>query len=268
MRKLIRKIFAKFGLTVKSIQKKSYAEWDGKLPVETRFEPFEITFLNHTLYIHDRSSFLLGYFELFKGDIYNFVAETDSPYIIDCGANMGMSIIYFKKLYPKATIVAFEADTHIYSFLKKNVASFGFTGVTILHNAVWDNAGETLSFLSEGGAGGRVAPKEEGVTFYNVDTVRLKSYLNKRVDFLKVDIEGAEYRVIFDCAEELKNVQTLFLEYHSFFDNAQQLGEMLNIVKNAGFRYHIKEEHSSPHPFLERKSNGGMDLQLNIFCYR
>jgi hypothetical protein len=51
-------------------------------------------------------------------------------------------------------------------------------------------------------------------------------------------------------------------------NNSQNLHLILQIVKDAGFRYHIKEAYTTVLPFMERRLNNGMDLQLNIFCYR
>ena len=42
-------------------------------------------------------------------------------YVIDCGANIGMSITYFKRLYPKSKIIGFEPDPKIFETLKKNI---------------------------------------------------------------------------------------------------------------------------------------------------
>lgn len=269
MKKILRKIISRLGYTLQKnragIAKNKF--WDGKLPVDKRFTPFEITFLDKKLYVHDRASFLLGYKELFVGDIYRFKAATDTPYIIDCGANLGMSIIYFKQLYPKAIITAFEADSTIFSYLKRNVASFAFTQVELFNKAVWDTDHEKLSFFSEGGAGGRVEVNTT-VSSTFTETFRLKNLLNRPVDFLKLDIEGAEARVITDCERELKNVRTMFIEYHSFDDSEQKLDEILKTIKLAGFKYHIKEAYTTSRPFIDKKLNGKMDLQLNIFCYR
>lgn len=97
----------------------------------------------------------------------------------------------------------------------------------------------------------------------------LKNYLKgRKVDFLKIDIEGAEYEVIKDCENELKNIDFLFIEYHSMPEKGQNLHEILEIVHRTGFKYHIKEAYTSKHPFMERNLNFGMDLQLNIFCYK
>ncbi len=235
---------------------------------KNRFEPYECEFMSQTLYVHDDASFELGKKELFVEHIYKFISTNEDPYIIDCGANMGMSVIYFKSLYPQAEIIAFEADPHIFSFLEKNVRSFNFFDVKVINKAVWNSSSDTLSFLSEGGAGGRLQEKSEDHVFVDVETIRLKDFLNRKVDFLKIDIEGAEYNVIKDCSEELKNVKNLFIEYHSFPKTKQNLHLILDIVQNAGFCYHIKEAFTSSQPFVERKTNFGMDLQLNIFCYR
>lgn len=48
--------------------------------------------------------------ELFADACYSFRAQTDSPLIFDCGSNIGLSILFFKKLYPKARVIGFEPD--------------------------------------------------------------------------------------------------------------------------------------------------------------
>jgi len=232
-----------------------------------RFRPYTYHFRNQTLHVHDYKSYLLGKNELFREQVYKFTADKKDPYIIDCGSNIGMSIIYFKSLYPHAKIVAFEADPYIFSFLEKNMQSYNFTDVTINNKAVWNANDEELSFLAEGGAGGRLQEASDQFKFIQIKTARLKDYLTREVDFLKIDIEGAEYKVLADCAGALQQVKNLFIEYHSMANDPQNLHLILQIVHDAGFRYHIKEAYTTPFPFIERKLNFGMDLQLNIFCY-
>lgn len=232
-----------------------------------RFRMYEELFRGKKLLIHDVASFELGKNELFVNEMYIFENKSSDPYIIDCGANMGMSIIYFKSLYPNSTILAFEADKKIFEVLKTNVESYGFTGVTLENKAVW-NSSELLNFVTDGGAGGRLG-FEDKISSQVVHGVRLKEYLNaKKVDFLKIDIEGAEYEVLLDCKNDLKNVDRLFIEYHSMSGKPQNLHQLLDIVSQAGFRYHIKEAFTSKYPFVKIEENFGMDLQLNIFCYR
>ncbi len=233
-----------------------------------RFVPLEKIFLGKTLFIHDIASFHIGEFELFKSETYKFKANCENPLIIDCGANLGMSIIYFKELYPKASIIAFEADEYIYSFLEKNMKSFNYENVELVNRAVW-NCNDTLSFLTEGGAGGRLEIEKSNGAYKKVNCTSLKKYLvGRKVDFLKIDIEGAEYEVLKDCKKELINVEKIFIEYHSFENQEQNLHKILDILSKAGFKYHIKDAYTRKNPFIDRDLNLGMDLQLNIFCNR
>src|ERR1041385_7511773 len=50
------------------------------------------------------------YHEVFAKDEYLFSCDTESPVILDCGANIGMATLFFKWLYPQSKISAFEPD--------------------------------------------------------------------------------------------------------------------------------------------------------------
>lgn len=206
--------------------------------------------------------------ELFLDKTYAFNSDKKEPYILDCGANIGLSVIFFKKNFPNAKITAFEADPAIANVLARNLQAFGYDDVAIIPKAVWINDA-TLSFESDGSLGGHIVETSEKNTIRNqIQAIRLKDYLNDEIDFLKIDIEGVEYEVLIDCQQELNNVKNLFIEYHSFLQNEQKLDEILLLLKKAGFRYYIKEAwNNMPFPFIDnRKSH--YDLQLNIFAYR
>lgn len=235
-----------------------------------RFTPTEREFHGKKVFIHDIASFELCKNELFDHDMYLFHSSKPDPYIIDCGANLGLSVLYFKEMYPLARVVAFEADKNIFSYLEKNIISFNLKNVEIINKAVWDK-NEILLFLEEGGAGGRIEKKmvDENLKYTEVPATSIREYIiNQEVDFLKIDIEGAEYEVIKDCQDLLPNVNYIFIEYHSMLNKEQNLHKIIEIIHNAGFRYHIKEAFTSKHPFVEKKLNFGMDLQLNIFCFK
>jgi hypothetical protein len=93
--------------------------------------------------------------------------------------------------------------------------------------------------------------------------------LNKEIDLLKIDIEGAEYEVIKDCKDKLKFIKNLFVEYHSTFEDQHKLVEILSIINDAGFNFYIKEANNVfPKPFIKNKINTPFDIQLNIFAFR
>ncbi|MBE9241027.1 FkbM family methyltransferase [Synechocystis salina] len=223
-------------------------------------------FFSQDFKIVDSCTFLEGIREIFIGQIYAFNTNNRHPLIIDCGANIGLGSIYFKQLYPQSKIIAFEPDPQIYEILKFNLDSLGMSDVQISNTAVW-NQESKLSFFKEGAFSGRIA-KVGDDNLIEVKTTRLKSLLGQKIDFLKIDIEGAEYPVIKDCQELLKNVERIFIEYHSHYQEKQNLHDILAILTEEGFRYHIKEAYTSQRPFIDRPLMLNFDLQLNIFATR
>jgi FkbM family methyltransferase len=217
----------------------------------------------------DSASFLFMYNEIFNKEIYKFCAESTHPYIIDCGANIGLSVIYFKKLYPDAEIIAFEPDPRVFNVLKENTESMRLEKVSLINKALW-NEETKIEFYSEGADGGRIAIDSDNTIKVSIETVRLKDFIiNKKVDFLKIDIEGAETNVLIDSREVLQNVKYLFVEYHSFLNQRQTLNELLSILTENNFRYYIYHIGiTSEYPYLNISNSLSMDGQLNIFAIR
>lgn len=217
--------------------------------------------------INDPYWFIRTYEDIWVDELYRFVSGTTSPLILDCGANIGLSVIYFKYFYPRARVVAFEPDPKIFQVLKANVASFGLLDVTLEQKALWSSEGIQL-FEPDGSVGGRIAGVVRRREPIEIQTVRLRDWLDTEVEMLKIDIEGAELEVLVDCQDQLANVNYLFVEYHSQPNEPQRLDELLLILGGAGFRYHIKDANPILHPFVEEERSPYYDLQLNIFAYR
>lgn len=239
-----------------------------KLKNFPRFTPTTVQFDGKRLEVADVNSYRFMKKEIFLNKIYNFSSKDKQPFILDCGANIGLSVIYLKQLFPESRIIAFEPDDKIFSILKKNVESFNLKDVDLVKKACWKE--ETiLEFYSEGADGGRALNAGEKENMIKVETVRLGTYLNQKVDFLKIDIEGAEWEVLQDIKDDLKNVKNIFVEYHSFVNQPQMLPEIISILKDAGFRLHVTSPGlSSTMPFTKLHSYADMDNQLNIFGIR
>lgn len=231
-----------------------------------RYSPATTDILGKPLEIVDNTSFFAMYDEIFENKIYRFAAKSDSPRIIDGGANIGMSAIFFKTLYPKAKVIAFEPDNGVHQVLKKNLASFGFEDIEVHEAALWSENTE-LSFLSEGADSGRVADTTD-LQEVSVKAVRGKDFLLEHVDFLKLDIEGAELEVLEDCFDVLQNVDNLFVEYHSFAGKPQTVGRLFEILIDAGFRIKGSVPNMPKSPFCDRGQYLGMDFLMNVFAYR
>ena len=223
--------------------------------------------LGKRIEITDPYWYLPTYDDIFANEIYKFTASSATPLIIDCGANIGLSVIYFKHLYPNAKIIAFEPDPGIVAVLERNIEKFALPNVELCRQAVWTSEVE-MCFQPDGSVGGRLAKKGGAAPTVCVPGVRLRDFLAQPVDMLKIDIEGAEHEVLLDCADALQSVEHLFVEYHGRADEVQRLHDVLHILQNAGFRYHIREANPVAHPFLEAERSSFYDLQLNVFGFR
>jgi FkbM family methyltransferase len=184
------------------------------------------------------------------------------------GANIGLSVLYFKRLYNRAKIIAFEADPVICKMLEENIKEYGYNNIEAINAAVWKER-TSLRFHSEGSVGGKIEFNESrDDNMVDVPTIRLRDYLSNPVDFLKIDIEGAEYEVLKDCHDLLSNVRNLFIEYHVMPDEPQTLHEILNWVHEAGFKYYLREAwNNMTYPYM-KSYNDYFQMQLNIFCYK
>jgi len=222
--------------------------------------------LNHPTFFYGGPEYLHGLLEIFIDDIYNQTLPQNA-YVLDCGGHIGLSVIYIKSICPSAQITVFEPDSQNYSLLKKNILSHQLDGIDARQEAVWTE-NTKLNFIQEGNMGSKIGSDSTNNTT-TVAAVRLKDFINRKVDFLKLDIEGAEYKVLKDISDNLSMVANMFIEYHGNFHQNSELVEIFEIVSNAGFKFYIKEAAVNyEQPFLPTKRELDYDIQLNIFCFR
>lgn len=232
-----------------------------------RFSHVKTPLLGRSIQITDPYWYVFMYREIMVEGAYVFRCEKKAPLIIDCGSNIGLSVIYLKYFYPDARIIAFEPDPNLFLVLQSNIATFEMSDVQLYNRAVWTTTA-TLGFRSDGAVGGRLCMSDLASANTQVQTERLRDYLDQEIDFLKLDIEGAEIEVLQDCCGKLENVERLFVEYHGKVHVPQQLDTLLLILRHSGFRYHIKEANPVQHPFFPEERNRTYDLQLNVYAYR
>jgi FkbM family methyltransferase len=234
---------------------------------------------NHKKYIHkykkgikvafkDPLSFLHAIKEIFVDEIYLFKTTNASPLIIDCGGYIGISALFFKLNYPQSKVVVFEPDSENFDLAKENIDSWGFENIELHKKAVWINS-EDLEFYESNSMASSVHAINTGGNKVKVSAIRLKDFLDQKVDFLKIDIEGAEYEVLLDIKSRLLNVEKMFVEYHGYYHEMNKLNTILNILTEENFKWYIKEaENVYPRPFYDKKIIDTYDVQLNIFAFK
>ena len=74
--------------------------------------------------------------EIFVELQYYFRASRTDPVIVDGGSNIGMSVLFFKALYPAANVLAFEPAARAHELLRRNVEANDLARVEIRHAAL------------------------------------------------------------------------------------------------------------------------------------
>jgi len=200
----------------------------------------------------DMHSFYYQTRQIFGDRLYDFRTDNPAPVILDCGAHIGLASLFFKECYPAARIHAFEADAALAEMCRANFTAFGHEDIVVDQAAVWTHD-RGVSFNNSHDDAGHVV-EGGGVT---VPSVRLKTLLqNGQVDFLKLDVEGAEFDIIEDCGDDLANVRHMIAEVHGMGDSQAPIGRLLQRLETLGFRYTLSDLHpvtwlksAAPPPF-------------------
>jgi FkbM family methyltransferase len=215
----------------------------------------------------DRASFVNLYREIFVRQHYYFDADTDSPLIFDCGANVGMATLYFKWLYPKARIEVFEPDPTTFAVLNKNVTQNRLENVVTHNCALWSDEEEIEFFVDRATPGSLLMSTDssrlEGEAI-QVPGRRLSDFVSEPIDFLKLDVEGAEHRVFCDLLSRgrAQSVKQMVIEYHHHIGHESScLADFLRLLEQAGFEYQI---HASLLPVTAK----GVFQDILIGAYR
>lgn len=196
-----------------------------------------------------RQALFLCFHDIFVRGVYRFETDNPSPLIVDCGANIGIATLYFKSLYPDARIWAFEPDPETFLVLSANVKSNRLRDVWLFGAAVWDEEGAVELFRPLGERGSlrtSVNPSRAGGARTTVPAKRLAEMIDQPVDLLKLDIEGAEQRVLRDLASsgKLSNVGEMVIEYHHHVGKEpSSLSSFLGLLESGGFSYQISASH-------------------------
>jgi FkbM family methyltransferase len=179
--------------------------------------------------------------EVFTSDLYYFETDNPTPFIIDVGAHIGLSTLYFKQLFPGSDIISIEPNPRSFELLEKNIFENQLDGITTINAAISDNSGPAKFYLDEtdekwhstaslhkGSWAGTQDSKE-----ITVQTHTLSEFITKPVDFLKLDIEGFEQAVLFQAKDSLPLIKEMQIEYHSHpTQDLQRLIDLLEKTHN------------------------------------
>jgi FkbM family methyltransferase len=208
-------------------------------------------FLNYKIYAFDYADIQYLFNEIFIQNEYYFKPLTREPYIIDCGANIGMSVLYFKRLFPDSKIVAFEANPYTFKLLQENINRSKIMNVELHNVALFDTETEISFYIGgKGSLWGSVNKERGGCNELKIKAERLSNYLKniETVDLIKMDVEGAEVNIIGDLFDSgtINKAKEYLIEYHhNMNQDKSNLSSFLQKFELNGFNYNVRADFQS-----------------------
>jgi len=225
------------------------------LHVKSKFTRPDDRIVAHTIgpfrvYGYQYSTLIQLYRQIFLQRVYHFSSSTAQPFIIDCGANIGMTVLYFKTCYPQSEIWAFEPNPQAFALLKRNVEQNQLSNVRLFPYALAEQDGYADFYLppKRGSVNGSSMSHYRQGTRITVETKKLSGLLSRRqVDFLKIDVEGDEEKIIRDLNRHmmLKDIEKIAIEYHEINFYHTPLAILTEAIQKKGF---VSELRSPSHP--------------------
>lgn len=156
------------------------------------------------------------FYKIFYFKEYDIKLEINPKVIIDCGANIGLSSIYYSNRYPNAKIYAIEPEKSNYDLLVKNCKAY--PNVICLNFGVWNKVTNLNIQDGSGNWGFRTFESEEvstnSISAISIDYL-MDSYKIDQIDILKVDIEGSEKELFESNFDKwLPKTKTIIIELH------------------------------------------------------
>lgn len=179
---------------------------------------FRLPILKHPLYLRPGTIDAYTFHEIFIAKDYDLEYGNGlpaRPVIIDAGANIGLSSVFFASRFPNALVECFEPEAKNFELLAKNTANY--PNVRIHKAALWWKPG--FVHILDKGYGLRGYVTEETAMEDAIPAVSLEEFMKRQhypfLYIVKMDIEGAE-KEIFDhnAGAWLSRVKYLIIELH------------------------------------------------------
>ncbi len=179
----------------------------------------EINLPNHyPIFLRAKTSDIDAFFQVLVYEDFNVQMSERPSFLLDLGANIGLFAIKLKALFPEIRIACVEPDTQNFEVLQLNTQA-----LDDIHNyqkAIWHKQEKLFINDNEGGNWGKTVHKEQvNPAAETVETITIDQILDdlneKRIDILKMDIEGAEKELFeADNKKWLEKVGILIVELH------------------------------------------------------
>jgi FkbM family methyltransferase len=173
--------------------------------------------------------------ELFLHNYYDLRLPGVPRNILDLGANIGLTAIFWNRTYPQTKLACVEPMPNNLEVLKWNIAE-NKVDITVLEGAVAVADGEIRMEIAEKDFGHQVATETStGKETIKVNAYSMPTILNRlgwsEIDLLKVDIEGYEAYLLKENRDWLRQVNHMIIELHGTYP----VEELNGLARDFGF---------------------------------
>jgi FkbM family methyltransferase len=193
-----------------------------------RYRPFQSEAIVYSLKLGNRrisvglrtyNGDLFVFHEIFLSKCYwippHWLAEGEVKTVVDLGAHLGFTTLFFSQYFPAAHYVCIEPNPANVALLRQNVVALR-QNVHVVEGAV-GGAASVQQFDTTGASwqGRLIAGQGDGhaVRCLNIPEIQAMTGFS-RIDLLKVDIEGAERLLFHSSPDWLKQVKVIVIELH------------------------------------------------------
>lgn len=223
LKKIISKLFPKGDLKERikwvyySINKPKETVF-GLLSINDKEHIYKTTFQGVTLLTYEALYFVVSDFNYYQ----HFYKVKENDVVLDAGANCGHLSILFSKLTGKrGTVYAFEPDTYNVERIDRNIGlNNDLPGNIKIENLLLWDENKWIDFYEAGTVGSSAIWIPDSDKCVKKEAVRIDDWVTnnniKKLDFIKMDIEGAEIEALAGCEETIRNLKPNFAiaSYH------------------------------------------------------
>lgn len=202
--------------------------------------------------------------------------------VLDLGANIGYhTLLFARQVGERGKVYAFEPDPINFQLLKKNVEVNGYKNVIMEQKAVSNKSGFMKLYQDKDSTTSHSLRRNDSCSniFNTVEVIRLDEYLgSEKVNFIKIDVEGAEHHALEGMGSLLKNPMKIMAEFSpSFLKNfGIDPNDFIQLLNDNGFNliYNVNEKEEIIEPFnvqdfsvhLSQRFQGAVNT--NMLCIK
>lgn len=164
--------------------------------------------------------------------------------VVDIGANIGAFSVLAAIKTQNGSVFAYEPEENNYSKLLENINGNDLHNISPSKLIISDKNGFCDLFIGNLSNATHSIHETDSKKSRRVKCITLKDIFTcnnlKKIDFLKIDAEGAEYDILLNTPSEvIRKVDKIVLEYHDYLDHNHTYNDLEKYLKGNGFKVKV-----------------------------